>query len=238
MALKRNRLVKLSKHREADRASFNWRRSLSLALHTLREAGLLQVATVALVGSYARGAGIWRSDVDVLVLTRGPRSRPTPPYGVHFQLVDVNRFQERLSRGDDYALAALKFGKLLRDGLSVWPAFREQAVTAKWPGWREKLTGGHRRAKLARYLLEASEGDAATEEMLLAATQIARGGLLRHGIYPFSRPELSAQLRAIGEHALARDMDALIESNCDDEELGRISEHLEAITAQGASASA
>ncbi|MBI3781212.1 MAG: nucleotidyltransferase domain-containing protein, partial [candidate division NC10 bacterium] len=118
-------LPKMSKTKMAvesgERQRFNWRRSLTLSLHVLREAGLLKHSVVVLIGSYARGARISRSDVDLLVLLQEPnRPKLRVPYGIHLQFEDIERFCRRLEEGDDYVIAALKFGKLLHDSDNLW----------------------------------------------------------------------------------------------------------------------
>lgn len=213
---------------ERRQMNFNWRRSLALALHALREAGLLGGSVVILIGSYAHGATTWRSDVDLLVLHRNAR-RPKlkVPFGVHLHLEDVDKFRRRLAQGDDYAISALRFGKLLHDRLHVWESLRQEADRAKWPDWRDKISRAERRIRLGDRLLATGDIDAATEEYLLGATQISRAILLRLGIYPLSRLELSKQLRAVGQKSLAADIQRLIEGECQALQLRRIADDLQ-----------
>lgn len=211
---------------------FNWRRSLALSLHALREAGLLKHSVVVLIGSYARGARTSRSDVDLLVLLQEPkRPKLKAPYGIHLQFEDIERFRRRLEEGDDYVIAALKFGKLLRDSDNLWGELLQQAMSGKWPDWREKLRLAEHRIRLADELLLTDDIDAAIEEYLAVATQISRAILLRHGEYPLSRPELSKQLLAQGETMLAADLERLIEGECDKEQLRKIASDLHGVLA-------
>ncbi len=211
---------------------FNWRRSLALSLHFLREAGLLKHSVVVLIGSYARGAQTSRSDVDLLVLLQEPR-RPIlkAPYGVHFQFEDIERFRRRLRKRDDYAIAALKFGKPLHDSGNLWEELQQHLKSGIWPDWRAKIKQAERRIKLADELLVTDDIDAATEEYLAIATQISRAILLRHGEYPLSRPELAKQLLARGETTLAADIERLVEGECDKEQLRQIGEDLHTASA-------
>ena len=210
-----------------ERQKFNWRRSLALSLHALREAGLLKHSVVVLIGSYARGARTSRSDVDLLVLLQEPkRPKLKAPYGIHLQFEDIARFRRRLEEGDDYVIAALKFGKLLHDSDNLWGDLLQQAKSGRWPDWRDKFKQAERRIRMADELLVMDDIDAATEEYLAIATQIARGILLRHGEYPLSRPELTKQLLARGETTLAANLEKLIEGECDKEQLRKIASDL------------
>jgi len=124
---------------------------------------------------------------------------------------DLEGFRARAAGGDDFAIDAIKFGKLLHDGLGCWLALQREMVTAKWPDWRAKLRSARRRIEMADKLAGSGDLDAAAEEYLLAATQIARAKLLRKGIFPMSRPQLSRQLDLAGEADLAREMQELSE---------------------------
>ncbi|MGH7323531.1 MAG: nucleotidyltransferase domain-containing protein [Candidatus Rokuibacteriota bacterium] len=189
---------------------FNWRRSLLLALDALARAGLKRDGLAVLVGSYAHGTALSASDVDVLVLYRGDRPKIEPVYGIHVQLEEVDKFRQRLLRGDDYAVASVKFGKVVSGRSGLWNNLRHEAEKASWPDWRDKMGQADRRARLARGLLETGDADAACEEYLVAATQVSRGLLLRRRIYPLSRPQLTEQLRSIGETRLASDLLTLL----------------------------
>jgi len=210
-----------------ERRRLNWRRSLALSLHALREAGLLKRSAAVLIGSYARGAPTRRSDVDLLVLLHEPRqSKLKAPYGMHFQFEDIERFRRRLRNHDDYAIAALRFGKLLHDSGNVWEELRQQLKSGIWPDWRDKIKQAQRRIKVADGLLLTDDIDAATEEYLVIATQISRAILLRHREYPLSRPELSKQLLARGETTLAESIEKLIQGECDQKQLRKIASDL------------
>lgn len=217
---------------EQRRMKFNWRRSLALALNALGEVGLLSRSVVVLIGSYAHGAATWRSDVDLLVLLREDR-RPKlkVPFGVHLHFEDMENFRRRLAEGDDYVISALRFGKLLHDRLNVWESLRQQMNTARWPDWQEKIKQAEQRMRLADNLLGTGDIDAATEEYLLSATQISRAMLLRRGIYPLSRLELSKQLLAVGQNKLAVDIQKLIEGECREGQLRRIAGDLQRVLA-------
>lgn len=197
-----------------------------LVLQDLRESGLLKDSLVILTGSYAQGNETPRSDIDVLVIRRGRKKGIRAPYGVHFKFEDLQDFRRRLAEGDDFVIDSLKFGELLHDGLGLWGVLRKEMRNAKWPDWRAKIGQAERRIRLAEQLLMLDDLDAAAEEYLLTATQIARARLLRKGVFPMSRPQLSDQLLAIGEAELAGDLEELIKGDCGKSELRSIGRRL------------
>lgn len=212
---------------DARRPPLNWRRCAALTLQALRKAALLRSAVVVLIGSYARNTVTWRSDVDILVITPLPNPlRISVPHGVHVHFEDKEEFVSKFHNGDDYAVSSVRYGKLLYDRTNFWNSLREGLETTKWPSWSDKINHAERRLKLGHDLLDMGDLDAATEEYLLAATQLARTTLLQCGIYPLSRPEISEQLVAIGHGGLAADITLLIEGRSDKEELERISRGL------------
>ncbi len=207
----------------------NWRRAVSLCLDQLDDAGALKESTVVLIGSYAHAAASSRSDVDILVIGEQHLPKLRGSRGVHLQFMDLQAFRDRLNSGDDYAVAAVRFGKIVHDGLQVWRDFQDHLSTYPWPDWREKYRYAKRRIQLARWLLEARDTEAASEEYLLVATQVGRAELLRRGIYPLSRPELSGQLRAVDETRLAGIISRLLLPEIGTKDLREISEELEAM---------
>ena len=52
-----------------------------------------------------------------------------------------------------------------------------------------------KRMNVALELLEMGDVEAASEELMFAASHVARAILLERGVFPLSRPELPAQLR-------------------------------------------
>ena len=165
-------------------------------LDALLQAGLKDAATVILVGSGARGVRNWRSDIDVLVLHEdGHRIRLTRPGDIHLQQDSRSRFLKRLEDGDDYPGWALRFGRPMRDPDGWWA--KQAAAELKnphWPDWHAKVAHARKRIRLASELLEVGDKDAASEELLFAASHVARAILLKEGEFPLSRPELPSQL--------------------------------------------
>jgi hypothetical protein len=161
-----------------------------------------------------------------VLLQEPKRPKLKAPYGIHLQFEDIERFRRRLQKCDDYAIAALRFGKPLHDSGNLWEELRQQLKRGIWPDWRDKIKQAVRRIKIADELLVTDDIDAATEEYLAVATQISRAILLRHGEYPLSRPELGKQLLAKGETTLAASIEKLIEGECDKEQLRKIASDL------------
>lgn len=172
---------------------------LDSVMDALLQAGLTDAATVILVGSGARGARNWRSDIDVLVLHEdGHRIRLKRPGDIHLQQVSHTRFLERLEEGDDYPSWALRFGRPIRDPDGWWAKqAAAELENPHWPDWRPKVGQARKRIKIASELLEAGDTDAASEELLFAASHVARAVLLKRGVFPLSRPEMPSQLEPV-----------------------------------------
>ncbi len=60
-------------------------------------------------------------------------------------------------------------------------------------------------------LLEAGDEEAADELQLSSLTHACRAELSKAHVFPKSRPELDAQLRAIGQHGLADQLAGALE---------------------------
>ena len=168
-------------------------------LDALARAGLGDEETVVLVGSCARGVTNWRSDMDVLVLhDDGHRIRLKRPGDIHLQQDSRSEFLKRLQEGDDYPAWALRFGMPIRDPDGWWAEqAASEAAIPHWPDWHVKVEYARKRTRMASELLEVEDTDAASEELLFAASHVARAILLRDGVFPFSRPELPSQLKAV-----------------------------------------
>ena len=185
-------------------------------LDALSRAGLADAATVVLVGSGARGAMSSRSDVDVLVLhDDGRRIRLECPGDVHLQQDSRSRFLRRLKDGDDYPGWALRFGVPMRDPDGWWAEHAAaEAANPHWPDWQAKVKHARKRMRMASELLDVEDVDAASEELLLAASHVARAALLTRGVFPLSRPELPSQLES-ADPRLARLIERLIDGDMD-----------------------
>ena len=185
-------------------------------LDALSRAGLADDATVVLVGSCARGVTNSRSDVDVLVLhDDGRRIRLKRPGDIHLQQDSRSRFLGRLEDGDDYPGWALRFGTPLRDPDGWWAKHAAaETESPHWPDWCPKVEQAGKRIRMASELLDVGDLDAASEELLLAASHVARATLLKDGVFPLARPELPLQLGSV-DSSLARLLDLLMGSDVD-----------------------
>ena len=182
----------------------------------LTDAGLADSSTMVLVGSGARGVRNPNSDIDVLVLYGDDRRiRLRRPGDVHLQQDSRSRFLKRLEDGDDYPGWALRFGTPLRDPGGWWAEHAAaESENPHWPDWRPKLEHARKRIRMASELLEAEDVDAATEELLFAASHVARAVLLKQGVFPLSRPELPSQLEDV-DPRLAGLLERLIHGEID-----------------------
>lgn len=185
-------------------------------VNALTQLGLADAAIVVLVGSGARNTMNVRSDVDVLVLhDESHRIQFRCPGDVHVQQDNRSNFLKRLKDGDDYPSWALRFGIPISDPDGWWVKHvKAEMDNPHWPNWRPKVCYASKRMAMALELLEVGDIDAAAEELMFAASHVARAVLLQHGVFPLSRPELPSQLQAI-DADLARLLEQLIDVDVD-----------------------
>lgn len=197
-------------------------------LDALRRAGLADAATVVLIGSGARGTMNWHSDIDILVLhDDGRRIRLNRLGDIHLQQDSRSRFLRRLEDADDYPVWALRLGIALHDPDGWWAKHASAELdNPHWPDWRAKVEHARKRMRMAWELLNMGDVDASSEELLFAASHVARATLLKHGVFPLSRPELPSQLEAT-DSSLARLLERLIEGDMDAVDLRSATELLE-----------
>ena len=161
-----------------------------------------------------------RSDIDILILDDVQhRIRLMGPGDVHLQQYSRSSFLSRLEDGDDYPGWALRFGVPMSDPDGWWAErVAAELENPHWPDWRPKLDYARKRIDMGSELLDVGDVDAASEELMFAASHVARATLLKHGIFPISRPELPSQLIGI-EPKLAHFLDLLIEGNVGEPDL-------------------
>ena len=175
------------------------KRKVSPVLDALASSGMLEATTVVLVGSSARESMHEHSDIDVLVVHEYDcRIRLDRPGDIHLQQDSRSRFIRRLEDGDDYPGWALRFGIPIHDPGGWWT---EQVATEldnpHWPDWKPKADYARKRINVSGQLLDTGDVDAASEEMMFAASHVARAVLLQKGQFPLSRMELPSQLENI-----------------------------------------
>ena len=163
----------------------------------ISRAGLGETTTVVVIGSAARDAMNDQSDIDVLTLRDDDRRiRLNHPGNVHLQQESRSRFLDRLEDGDDYPGWALRFGVPVRDPDGWWAERVTDELNAPhWPNWNPKVDHARKRMNMSLKLLKIGDVEASSEELMFAASHVARAILLKQGVFPLSRPELPAQLK-------------------------------------------
>ena len=170
-------------------------------------------STIVLIGSAARNAMTWRSDIDLMIITLTPVKKLSAPQRIHLHFEARSRFLSRLSKGDEFVAWAVRFGRVLYDPTGWWnEVLRKEA---RWPDWRQKIGHIERRLRTASVAIIDGDQDAAEEELMMAASHCARALLLGRGEFPLSRPELAGQLTAVGQRRLATLLTQLIEGGND-----------------------
>ena len=144
-------------------------------------------------------------DLDlVLIYDAVKPSLRRPPISVDLRCYDQADVAARLAAGHSYLSWAVRFGRALFERDRWWSKLR-----AEWndrlllPSVAEAIERAQRAEHQRDGLAAAGDDDAAAELQLAALTHRARAALTRSGVFPQSRPELPAQLRRIGEDALA-----------------------------------
>lgn len=186
---------------------------------------------VVLVGSVARGTrNSPAGDLDVLILD-GTHSKVLMP-GLQVTVLSSSALADRVISGDDFAQWALRFGVPIR-GRSKWTELKTQLLErAPWPEPQRKQEQASKRIERARDLLEMGDEHAAQEELMYAASHLARATLLEKRVFPLSRPELAAQLKRVEHPELAELLESLSVSHESDYDslritLGRLESRLQ-----------
>ena len=195
-------------------------RKVAPVVDALAMLGMLDSATIVLIGSSARGTMHVGSDVDILVVHEDDhRIRLERPGDIHLQQDSRSRFLKRLEDGDDYPGWALRYGIPVRDYDGWWAkqVAAEQA-NPHWPNWRPKADYARKRIWMSAELLDIGDVDAASEEMMFAASHVVRAILLKHRQFPLSRMELPSQIQDIAPD-LARLLVQLIDGDLDSDGL-------------------
>ena len=139
-----------------------------------------------------------RSDVDLLVLSRGPRSALTAPTEVDIRVYPVDGAEDRILAGQEVLAWAVKFGCPLHDPKGIWDAIqRRTADRLPLPSAESARNRAQKALAKAREMLVAGDETAAADLILASATQFVRERLILNGIFPASRPELPKQLRGV-----------------------------------------
>ena len=199
-------MLKRVVHRWPTPASFRW-----LVSFLERAEQDPNVVAVIAIGSAAR-PNVVSDDLDLMVLCRDAKSlREKAPIEVDLRRANVDDMETNIRSRQDLAIWTVRFGRPLLDKDDVWGGIARR--------WRNRLplpdpAVALGRAAAARTRMEEMRtiGDeAACGELEISyRTNLARAALVKAGVQPASRPELAAQLTAIGETVLADDLERVL----------------------------
>lgn len=174
------------------------------------------VVAVIVVGSAAR-PNVASDDLDLMVLCHDVKSlREKAPVEIDIRKAHIDDIEKNIRAGQDLAIWAARFGRPLLDKEGVW-----SRITRRW---RNRLplpdpAVAWDRAEAARTRMEkmcaSGDEEACAELEISYQTHRARAALATAGVQPASRPELSSQLRELGEIALAVNLERVLSSRVD-----------------------
>ena len=166
------------------------------------------VVAVIVIGSAAR-PNVASDDLDLMVLCRDTQLlREKAPIEVDVRKANVDSVEADIRSRQDVAIWTVRFGRPLLDKNGIW-----NSITSRW---RSRLplpdpAVALDRAAAAQVRMEkmcAVGDEGARRELEISyRTHLARAALASAGIQPASRPELSSQLRELGETELASDLE-------------------------------
>ena len=198
--------IKQSVHRWPTETSFHW-----LASFLERAERDPNVVAVIVIGSAAR-PNVASDDLDLMVLCRDTKLlREKPPIEVDVRKANVDSVETDIRSRQDVAIWTVRFGQPLLDKDGTW-----DSITSRW---RSQLplpdpAVALDRAAAARVRMEKmrviGDEDARREMEISYRTHLAHAALASAGVQPASRPELSSQLRELGEIALANDLERVL----------------------------
>lgn len=164
---------------------------------------------VVLIGSWARKShSPESSDIDVLVgLPSGSRFPRT--HRIQAVCLSSEEIVKRVSEGDDLPQWSLRLGVPL-SGRERWKRLKEEVLpNAPWPKFDRKFELATKELDYAEELATMGDLEAAQVELKAGLGHLARGLLLERGVFPLSRPEVPAQLRANGLATFASLLDSV-----------------------------
>ncbi len=165
--------------------------------------------SVVLVGSVAAGKERETSDIDFLVIS-GKREVPFFRENVNVVLMNMNDFEKKYLKGDDFVVSSLSFGKIIYDEECFikfyekpLPVFSNEVIQEKIDYCRNLR---NRIVHLTR-----SDMDSAREELINLALQCARIILLRNRVVPPTKHEIAGFVRKYNSD-IARVLDDLMKN--------------------------
>jgi hypothetical protein len=168
---------------------------------------------VVAIGSAVR-PNVASADLDLIVVcTDAGVSDETAPLKIDLRVYSMADVDAQIASGHDLLGWAIKFGRALFQRNRYWDklvdSWRDRLPLPSATVARERAAGAYRR--LAK-VLEFGDADAAMEQAVSYLTHLARAELLDKGVYPASRPELPAQLRAIDSFQLAGRIESFLQN--------------------------
>jgi hypothetical protein len=191
----------------------------------LNRASSSELPSVILIGSVARNSETPRSDVDLLIIGAQKLKTCTTPPNFHLHITTEQDFLRKLRSGDDFAAWCVRYGVSIQDA-GTWRVITNSVEAQFWPDWRKKILHATRRLVLAKTLLLTGDIDAASEEVLYAASHTARAVLLKSKIFPLARAELISQTQNVGHEKLAEMLETLIFGTADENAVERSIQYL------------
>jgi hypothetical protein len=170
------------------------------------------IEAVVAIGSAVR-PHVPSADLDLLVIQADTAFlRERPPLEIDLRDYSAVDVDAQLASGNDLLGSGIKFGKALYQRNHYWDRLVDS--------WQDRLPlpssavarnrAANARRRLAK-VLEFGDADASQEQAVSYLTHVARAELLDRGVYPASRPELPAQLRAIDSFQIAGWLDGLLQ---------------------------
>jgi hypothetical protein len=178
------------------------RELLEITATVERRCHALDAPALILSGSTARGRRTDISDLDYHVIGARPRVTDLPAE-IDVYADDVAGFARKLRAGDDFVHWSVWYGCVLFDSGVVRKAASDVAEHDLWPSAERKLRQARRALDFAERMVESGDDDAALEQVREALSLVARWWLLAFNVFPLARDELSGQLSALGQPALA-----------------------------------
>jgi hypothetical protein len=163
-----------------------------------------EVVAIVGIGSAVR-ADVPSVDLDLLMISNGPvELKKKPPVEIDLRIYDVAQVTEEIAKGNDLLGWAVNFGRVLFERDDYWTTL-VHAWNGRLPFPPADVAARRAEEAYGRLLglLDVGDSAAAREQALSYVTHLGRSQLLSRHVYPASRPELPAQLRAIGSDRLA-----------------------------------
>ena len=169
---------------------------------------------IVIFGSITRPQVRYSFDVDLLVIYESERPNfVLPPLDVDIRSYRQEDIESLISEGHELLCWTIRFGKILYEKDKYWTTLCNK--------WKDHLPFpsakiADKRAERAKRLFEdlkvIGDEDAAQEQYITMLTQIGRAYLIRLDTYPASRPELPDQLKSVGEHELASQLEKALQT--------------------------